>query len=105
ITVDELRSLKFKKLGADRLVLGVLPVALARDTRFYWKPDWKPGNPSFLGSSAPGDASQSIVNSWDGKWKEIIGGYMKGMVDLGADGVVLDQIEGYRYFEERMPLE
>ncbi|HEY1720306.1 MAG TPA: hypothetical protein VGG27_03605 [Magnetospirillaceae bacterium] len=105
ITFDQMKKLRYKRLGSDRLVFGVLPMSLARDTRFYWKPDWKVGNPSFLAAPDPNDAAQTIVNYWDPKWKELIGKYIQGIIDLGVDGILLDQLEAYLYFEDLMPLE
>jgi endo-alpha-1,4-polygalactosaminidase (GH114 family) len=105
VTFDQVRQLRYKRLGSDRLVFGVLPLGLARDTRFYWKPDWKLGAPPFLAAPDPADPAQMVVNFWDEKWKEIIGKYMQGIVDLGVDGVLLDQVDAYLYFEDLMPLQ
>ena len=105
LTFDQVRALRYKRLGSDRLVLGVLPLGLARDTRFYWKPEWRVGNPSFLAAPDPDDPASTIVNYWDPKWKELIGRYIQGIVDLNVDGVLLDQVDAYLYFEELMPLE
>jgi endo-alpha-1,4-polygalactosaminidase (GH114 family) len=105
LSFEQVRALRYKRLGADRLVLGVMPLALARDTRFYWKPDWKVGNPPFLVAPDPDDPAETIVNYWDDKWKELIGKYIQGIVDLNVDGVLLDQADAYLYFEDLMPLE
>jgi endo-alpha-1,4-polygalactosaminidase (GH114 family) len=104
ISFEQMRQLRYKRLGTDRLVFGVLPLGVARDTRFYWKPDWKPGNPAFLAAPDPTDPAQAIVNYWDNDWKSILGKYIQGIVDLGVDGVVLDQLDAYLYFEDQMPL-
>ncbi len=105
ITFDQMKKLKYKRLGTDRLVFGVLPLAIARDTRFYWKPEWKLGAPPFLAAQNPSDPAETIVHYWDPKWKELIGKYMQGIVDLGVDGILLDQLDTYLYFEDLMPLE
>ncbi len=105
LSFDDIKSLRFKRLGSDRMVLASLPIGRARDTRFYWKPDWHIGAPNFLLEADPDDPSQSVVRYWDDKWKEILGLYMQGIVDLGVDGVVLDQIDAYLHFEEMMPLQ
>jgi endo-alpha-1,4-polygalactosaminidase (GH114 family) len=105
ITFSQMKRLKYKRIGTDRLVFGVLPLAIARDTRFYWKPDWKLGAPSFLVAQNPADPAETIVNYWDTKWKELIGQYIQGIVDLGVDGILLDQLDAYLYFEDLMPLE
>src|SRR5579871_126275 len=96
-TFADIAKLKYKRLGSGRMIVGVLPLAFARDTRFYWKPDWKIGNPPFLIDTDPNDPAQMVTNFWDEKWKEIVGKYMQGIVDLGIDGVVFDQVEAYRY--------
>jgi endo-alpha-1,4-polygalactosaminidase (GH114 family) len=105
LTFSDVRQLKYKKLGTDRLVLGVLPVGRARDTRFYWKSEWKLGEPSFLVASDPDDAAETVIKYWDDKWKEIVGKYMQGIVDLGVDGVMFDHADAYLYFEDLMPLQ
>jgi endo-alpha-1,4-polygalactosaminidase (GH114 family) len=46
-----------------------------------------------------------MVNYWDPKWKELIGKYVQGILDLGVDGILLDQLDTYLYFEDLMPLE
>jgi len=105
LSFDQVRALRYKRLGSDRLVFGVLPVGLARDSRFYWKPEWKLGNPSFLVAPDPDDPAETIVSYWDPKWKELLGKYIQGIVDLNVDGVLLDQADAYLYFEDLMPLE
>ncbi len=104
LTFADVRSLKYKELGARRLVLATLPVGCAADTRYYWKPDWTVGNPSWLVAHDPSASGEMIVRYWDPAWKALIGKYMQGLVDLGFDGVLLDSADAYLYFEDLMPL-
>jgi len=41
----------------------------------------------------------------DPQWKELLGKYLAGIIDLGFDGVVLDDLDTYLWFEELMPLD
>ncbi len=104
LTAADVKSLRYKALGMPRLVLATLPIGRATDTRFYWKREWRPGNPAWLVAPDLIEPSQMIVRYWSAEWKDIIGKYMQGLVDLGFDGVVFDTAEAYLYFEDLMPI-
>jgi endo-alpha-1,4-polygalactosaminidase (GH114 family) len=104
LTADDVKTLKMKRLGSRRLVLADLPVGRAADSRFYWKKDWKVGTPSFLEAPDAGNPAQMVVRYWESDWKALAGSYMQGIVDLGFDGVMLDYLDVYLYFEQMMPL-
>ena len=101
---DDVRALKFKKMGTDRLVMAYMPMGRARDGTFYWRPDWTIGKPGFLVATDPAEPAQIIVRYWDPGWEEILGRYIQGIVDLGFDGVLFDQLDSYLYFEKLTPL-
>ncbi|HIJ37401.1 MAG TPA: hypothetical protein HPP80_00765 [Rhodospirillaceae bacterium] len=105
LTFAEMKQLKYKKLGAQRLIIAVLPIGLAQQNRFYWQKDWRSGSPDWLGAKDADDPNQFHVQYWTAGWKAIIGRYMQGLVDLGVDGVLLDGADAYHYFEEMMPLD
>jgi cysteinyl-tRNA synthetase len=99
-------TLKFKKLGARRLVLAYLNIGTAESHRSYWKTNWREGSPGWIGAPYPGDADKYFVEYWRPEWRAIITGntdsYVYGIVRQGFDGVVLDGVEAYRYFEGGM---
>lgn len=105
LTKDEVNRLRFKKLGAPRLMLAVLPVGKAYDWRWYWKREWVAGNPPFLFALDNTDPGSFITEVDDPQWKELLGKYLAGIMDLGFDGVVLDDLDTYLWFEELMPLD
>ena len=39
LTKEEVHRLKFKDMGARRLVLARIDIGFAEDERFYWQPD------------------------------------------------------------------
>jgi len=63
------------------------------------------GNPSFLHSENPNWEGNFYVHYWDEEWQKIICGnddsYLKKILDAGFDGVYLDLIDAFEYFEER----
>lgn len=104
LTKDEVKRLRFKELGAPRLMLAVLPVGKAYDWRWYWQKGWEAGNPPFLFAPDNDDPGSFITAVSDPQWKEMLGKYLVGIMDLGFDGVVLDDLDTYLWFEELMPL-
>jgi len=105
LTKDEVHHLKFKEMGARRLVLARMSVGYAEDERFYWQREWRIGEPSWIQALGPERAGQYVVEFWNPAWKAIIGRYFAGIMDLGFDGVVLDGVEAYRRFEFMTPLD
>ncbi|MBY0430887.1 MAG: hypothetical protein K2Q10_06810 [Rhodospirillales bacterium] len=105
LNAAEIHALKFKKLGSPRLVFAVMPLGKARGDRFYWQAEWKVGNPAWIAAAAPDDPGTYVVQYWAPEWKEILGRTIQGLMDLGFDGVVYDDLNAYEYFEKQMPLE
>jgi endo-alpha-1,4-polygalactosaminidase (GH114 family) len=105
LTKDEVHHLKFKQIGARRLVLARMSVGYAEDERFYWQREWQIGEPSWIHALAPERPGQYVVEFWNPAWKAIVGRYFAGIMDLGFDGVVLDGVEAYRRWEFMTPLD
>jgi endo-alpha-1,4-polygalactosaminidase (GH114 family) len=105
VTAREVTALKFKHLGTQRQVFAVLPVGHATTGSYYWNGDWKEGNPAWLQVEDPGADGRFIVQYWDPAWKAILGKSIQGLMDLGFDGILLDAVDAYLYFEEITPLQ
>ena len=105
LTKDAIHSLKFKQMGARRLVLARISLGYAEDERYYWQREWKIGEPSWIQGRAPGKPGSYVVEFWNPAWKAIIGKYFAGIMDLGFDGVVLDGVEAYRRWEFMTPID
>jgi cysteinyl-tRNA synthetase, unknown class len=92
-------SLRYKKLGARRLVLAYMNIGEAEADRFYWKPGWREGSPYFISAPTAGNPDKYIVQYWQPGWRELITGnassYLYGIVAQGFDGVVLDGVEAF----------
>ncbi|MAF49740.1 MAG: hypothetical protein QGH73_08855 [Rhodospirillales bacterium] len=97
------QGMKFKKLGARRLVLAYMNVGQADSSRYYWKPGWREGSPGFIGSPVLGEPDNHYVQYWNPAWKKIIAGdtksYTYGIIAQKYDGVVIDGVDSYLFFE------
>lgn len=104
LTKEEIRRLKYKALGARRLVFAWLDIGQAADDRYYWQRDWKVGNPSWIIAFDRTREGAYHVEFWNPAWKTIVGKSFAGFMDLGYDGIVLSGVEGYRRWEAMTPI-
>ncbi len=105
LTKDDVHRLRFKELGAPRLVLADMPIGRAFDRRWYWQKGWETGNPPYLVAPVEGAPGHFITDLADPKWKELLGKYLIAIMDAGFDGVVFDDLDTYLWFEDMNPLE
>lgn len=104
ITQDDIDSLRTKPQGGTRLVLSYMSIGQAESYRWYWKPYWMASPPSFLIEEDPYWNANYYVNYWDPSWQYIITGnnqdsYVNRVVAAGFDGVYLDLVNAFEYFE------
>lgn len=104
-SLDEIYSLKFKKNGAQRIVLAELNVSEANPDEYYWKKYWQAGNPSWLVEPSTTTKDSLIAAYWKPEWQQIISRHMKDIVKSDFDGVFFSGSENYQYFAKQTPLE
>ncbi|MBT3359845.1 MAG: hypothetical protein HN403_09495 [Rhodospirillales bacterium] len=96
-------TLKFKKLGAKRLVFAYVDIASVASHAYFWKDHWREGSPHWISAPVPGNPDRFFVQYWNPEWRKIISGdansYIYGIIRQGFDGVILDGMENYRFFE------
>lgn len=99
---DNVRKMQFKKLGARRPVLAIVDVGTASRGAYYWKDDWRQGNPAFILETAPTSSDKHLVQYWHPGWHQVMYGntmsYIYGIMREGYDGVVLDGVNAYEIF-------
>jgi cysteinyl-tRNA synthetase len=102
-TASEVAQLRQKANGGSRLVICYMSIGEAEDYRYYWQHSWNSNKPSWLRDVNPDWAGNYKVAYWDGSWQQIIYGnnssYLKKILDADFDGVYLDIIDAYEYFE------
>ncbi|MBN2103597.1 endo alpha-1,4 polygalactosaminidase [bacterium] len=96
-TADEIASLK-NSSGGQKIILSYLSIGEAEDYRFYWKKNWKPGNPDWLDEENPDWEGNYKVRYWNPVWQAIIYSYLDRILSAGFDGVYLDIIDAYETY-------
>ncbi|MDI1255681.1 MAG: endo alpha-1,4 polygalactosaminidase [Flavobacterium sp.] len=103
LTATEIDSLKVKANGGSRLVICYMSIGEAEDYRYYWNPDWAINKPEWLKAENPNWPGNYKVQYWNSDWQHIIYGnndsYLKKITDAHFDGVYLDIIDAFEYFE------
>ena len=103
LTVSEVTALKTKENTGARLVVAYMSIGEAEDYRYYWDPDWFESPPSWLAAENPNWPGNYKVRYWDESWKARIFGFSNAYLDRilaeGFDGVYLDIIDAFEYFE------
>jgi cysteinyl-tRNA synthetase len=105
LTESEVSSLKSKANGASRLVVAYMSIGEAEDYRYYWQTDWEESPPSWLEEENPNWPGNYKVRYWDPAWQGVIFGDSSSYLDMilyaGLDGVYLDIIDAFEYFEDQ----
>jgi cysteinyl-tRNA synthetase len=102
LSFTDIFSLKTKSEGS-RLVIAYMSIGEAEDYRYYWQSEWETNPPSWLAAENPDWPGNYKVRYWDEAWQNIIfgsnGSYLYKILDAGFDGVYLDIIDAFEYFE------
>jgi cysteinyl-tRNA synthetase len=103
----EVASLQKRPNGRRRLVLAYMSVGEAEDYRYYWKPGFTAAPPGWLEAKNPAWPGDYKVRYWDPAWRRLVYGgedsYLDRILTAGFDGVALDVVDAYAYFEALSP--
>jgi cysteinyl-tRNA synthetase, unknown class len=83
----------------DKVLLAYLSIGEAENYRDYWEDSWEVGNPVFIDSENPDWEGNYKVQYWNDEWQKIIFHKLNQIIDLGYDGIYLDVIDAYEYYE------
>jgi cysteinyl-tRNA synthetase len=104
LTSADVSSLKIKAMSGERLVLAYMSIGEAEDYRYYWQQEWSTSPPVWLEEENPDWPGNYKVRYWNEGWQTIIFGnsdsYLGKILDAGFDGVYLDIIDAFEYFED-----
>lgn len=102
-TTAEITQLKSKANGGTRLVISYMSIGEAENYRYYWDNSWNTTKPDWLDQENPDWAGNFKVKYWEDTWQNIIFGnddsYLKKIMNAGFEGVYLDIIDGFEYYE------
>lgn len=103
-TTEEIARLKFKANGGRRLLIAYMSIGEAEDYRYYWNDDWTGSPPDWMEGENPDWEGNYKVRYWHSGWQDIVFGnadsYLQRILTAGFDGVYLDIIDAFEYFEE-----
>jgi len=99
-TKNQIQSLK-QGPGGEKTILSYFSIGEAENYRFYWHASWNTGNPSWLGPENPDWQGNYKVRYWDPGWQAIVFAYLDRILGAGFDGVYLDIIDAYEYWQDR----
>lgn len=103
LTSSDLAQIKTKANGGQRLLICYTSIGEAEDYRYYWDPSWNFFRPSWLDRQNPNWRGNYKVQYWNPDWQALIFGgsnaYLDKILSAGFDGVYLDIIDAYEYFE------
>jgi cysteinyl-tRNA synthetase len=102
-TAAEIGQLRDKANGGKRLVISYMSIGEAEDYRYYWQPSWNSQEPLWMDAENPDWAGNFKVKYWEKAWQDIIFGgsdaYLDKILAAGFDGVYLDIIDAFEYYE------
>ncbi|EAR02555.1 endo alpha-1,4 polygalactosaminidase [Maribacter sp. HTCC2170] len=104
-SAEDINLLKIKANGGKRQVICYMSIGEAEDYRYYWDADWKTNKPTWLDEENKNWAGNYKVKYWDTNWQKLIIGseesYLDKILASDFDGVYLDIIDGFEYYENR----
>jgi len=102
-TKEDIQQLKTKQNGGSRLVISYMSIGEAESYRYYWDSNWKKNTPDWLSNENPEWEGNYKVKYWNKDWQNIIFGaessYTDKIITSGFNGVYLDIIDAYEYYE------
>lgn len=102
-TALEINQLRNKANGGKRIVICYMSIGEAEDYRYYWENSWNNSKPSWLENENQDWPGNFKVKYWNEDWQKIIyknsDSYLNKILIADFDGVYLDIIDGFEYFE------
>jgi len=100
---EDVERLKVKPQGGGRMVLCYMSIGEAEDYRYYWDDSWSSNPPRWMERENPQWKGNFKVRYWDPQWQEKLFGredaYLDMILEREFDGVYLDIIDAFEYFE------
>jgi len=101
---DVIPALKHSR-GGSKIILCYMSIGQAENYRWYWQSEWVQNPPEWLDVPDGVWAGDRWVRYWHPEWQRIIYGtpesYLDQILALGFDGVYLDRVDAYWYYQEQ----
>jgi len=103
-TASEVAQLRTKANGGKRMVICYMSIGEAEDYRYYWQGSWAKDKPGWIAGENPDWPGNYKVKYWDEEWQGLIyknqDSYLQKITSAQFDGVYLDIIDAFEYFEK-----
>ena len=98
-TAKEISSIRSGRAG--RQVVAYLSIGEAETYRKYWKSSWNnpATRPSYILEENPKWKGNFKIKYWQKEWQQIILNEIENIINVGFDGVFLDIVDAFEYFE------
>lgn len=104
LTAEDITALKTKANGGKRQVIAYMSIGEAEDYRFYWDNNWDFEPPIWLADENPNWPGNFKVKYWEQDWQNTIiynqDSYLNLILSAQFDGVYLDIIDAFEFFED-----
>ena len=90
---------KLQKLGTE--VIAYVNLGMAEEWRSYWKERWRRSPPRWIAEKSREWSGEYVVMFWHPAWRRILRKVLKSIEREGYDGILLDNIDVYEYWEEK----
>jgi cysteinyl-tRNA synthetase, unknown class len=89
--------------SSGKYAISYISIGEAEDYRYYWQSSWSTTPPSWLGEENPDWPGNYKVKFWDPQWQNIILSYIDTIASQGFDGIYMDIIDAYYYWQVENP--
>ena len=89
--------------SSGKQVVSYISIGEAEDYRYYFDDSWLSSPPVWMDGENPDWEGNYKVKYWDPEWQTIIFGYLDKIISAGFDGVYLDIIDAYEFYEDSVP--
>ena len=104
---SEVEAMRRMPDGGPRRVVAYMSIGEAEEYRFYWQKSWRTAPPAWLDDENPDWPGNYKVRFWEPSWQaEIFGNpeaYLDLILEAGFEGVYLDIIDAFEYYEDTRP--
>ncbi|MCL5071768.1 MAG: endo alpha-1,4 polygalactosaminidase [Actinobacteria bacterium] len=97
LTAENILNLK----NQGKTIISYLSIGEAENYRNYWQKGWVEGFPDFIDEENPYWEGNFKVKYWYDEWEDIVFIRLDKILKLGYDGVYLDVVDAYKYYEEK----
>jgi len=99
---DEISRETIRKLQErGTKILAYVNLGMAEEWRSYWKERWRRSPPRWIAEKSREWDGEYVVMFWHPAWKRIIRKILKSIAREGYDGILLDNVDVYEYWEGR----